>query len=115
MAEPILVSIAAALAGQTIKSIYEAVKTKFGTRAKAKAALEAAAGKAPDSPEVAALATELAVVESEDPQFGTELRELWETASVTQNATAGGVTNNLSGNVTGKVVQARDIQGGVSF
>ncbi|MDQ3578387.1 MAG: hypothetical protein M3443_12485, partial [Actinomycetota bacterium] len=81
----------------------------------ARTALEAAAGAEPDAPEVAALAEHLAVAEREDPAFGTEVRTLWEQAPVGQRAATGGVTNSISGNVSGKVVQARDIQGGVSF
>lgn len=111
MPEPILVSIAAALAAKTATSMYELVKRKFAGRKDAEAALAAADGVTPDSAEVATLATHLAAAESEDPAFGAELRNTWQQASASQ----GGVVNQITGNVSGKIVQARDIEGGVSF
>jgi hypothetical protein len=115
MPEPVLISIAAALAGKAATSVYELVKKKFQTRSEAVAALEAAQGAAPDSPEVHALATELAHAEADDPRFAADLRSMWAAASIQQHADHGGVVNQVSGNVSGKVLQARDIQGGVSF
>jgi hypothetical protein len=109
--DPILVSIAAALAAKSATSLYELVKRKFAGRAGAEKALEAATGAAPDSPEVAALSTHLADAEEADPGFATELRATWQQVS----ADRGGVVNQISGNVSGKVVQARDVEGGISF
>ena len=114
MPEPVLVAIAAALAGKVATSLYELVKQKFSGNPEAELALESAEGTAPDSPEVVVLAEELAGAERADPAFGTDLRAEW-ARSVEQHADHGGVTNSVTGNVTGKVVQARDIQGGVSF
>jgi hypothetical protein len=109
--EPILVSIAAELAAKTATSLYELVKRKFAGRKAAKAALEAAEGAAPDSPEVAAVAAHLDAAEREDPKFSAELRTTWQQV----NASRGGVVNQIGGNVTGKVVQARDITGDINF
>jgi len=109
--EPILVSIAAALAAKSATSLYELVKRKFTGRKDAVAALEAADGTAPDSQEVAAVAAHLAAAAEEDPAFGVELRNTWQQVSATQ----GGVVNQITGNVSGKVVQARDIEGGITF
>jgi hypothetical protein len=114
MPEPILLAIATTLATKGVTSLYDLVKKKFAGRREAKAALEAAEGKAPDSVEVQALATELERAEAEDPQFATELRQQWNSISV-QQADHGSVNNQISGTVTGNVVQARDIQGGISF
>ena len=111
MPEPILVAIAAALAAKSATSLYDLVKRKFAGRKEAEAALEAADGAPPDSPEVTALATQLAAEETEDPAFGVELRHTWQQVGASQ----GGVVNQITGNVSGKVVQARDIEGGVSF
>lgn len=110
MPEPILVSIAAALAARSATSLYELVKRKFTGREEATAALTAATGAEPDSPEVAELSEHLAAASAEDPAFATELRGVW-----AAQADRGGVANQISGNVSGKVVQARDIEGGVSF
>jgi hypothetical protein len=114
MPEPILIAIATTLAAKGAQSLYDLVKKKFADRREAKAALEAAEGATPGSPEVQALATQLQQAEAEDPQFATELRQQWNSFSV-QQADHGAVNNQISGNVSGKVVQARDIQGGISF
>lgn len=111
MPDPILVSIAAALAAKSATALYDLVKRKFTGRKDAEAALEAADGAAPDSPEVTAVATHLAAAETDDPAFGVELRHTWQQVS----ATRGGVVNQITGNVSGNVVQARDIEGGISF
>lgn len=111
MPEPILVSIAAALAAKSATSLYEVVKRRFADRKEAEAALEAVGGAPSDSPEVAALATHLAAAETDDPTFGVELRRTWQQVS----ASRGGVVNQITGNVSGKVVQARDIKGGISL
>jgi hypothetical protein len=109
--DPILVSIAAALAAKSVTALYDLVKSKFTGRKDAEAALDAADGAAPDSPEVTELATHLAAAETADPAFGAELRHAFHQVSAEQ----GGVVNQITGNVSGKVVQARDIKGGISF
>lgn len=115
MPEPVLVSIAAAVAGKAATSLYELVSSKLRQRPDADATLEAARGAAPDSPEVHALAEELDRAERADPAFHTELRSLWQNVSLQQQANDGGVVNQITGQVSGKVVQARDIDGGISF
>lgn len=111
MPEPILVSIAAAIAGKSATSLYDLVKRKFAGRKQATAALEAAQGAAPDSPEVTTLATHLTAVEADDPTFRAELRQTWQQINVEE----GGVVNQITGDVSGKVVQARDIKGNITF
>lgn len=113
MPEPVLVSIAAAIAGKSAMSLYDLVKRKFSARAEAKGVLEAAEGAAPGSDEVKALAVELERTAAVDRDFSDELRSLW--VSTQQRADNGAVNNQISGNVSGKVVQARDIEGNVSF
>jgi hypothetical protein len=115
MPEPVLVSIAAALAAKAVTSIYDMVKKRFADRAEARAALEAANNAPNDDQAVHALAEQLAVEEAADPEFGASLRAEWAKVNVEQHADRGGVTNQITGNVSGKVVQARDIDGGVSF
>ena len=113
MAEVILIEIAAALAAKTAESLYELVRNKFKTRKQALQALDAANGAAPDSPQVIALAEELATAEAYDQQFGQQLRAQW--AAIQGHASDGGVVNTISGTVHGGAVQARDIHGGVTF
>jgi hypothetical protein len=63
-----------------------------------------------------ALAEELARVTANDPLFAQELTGLWARLDADPAVIApGSVFNTVSGNVDGNVVQARDIQGGVSF
>ena len=111
MPEPVLVAIAAALAGKSMGNLYDLVRKKFAGRKEAAAALEAAKGTPPDSPEVHVLSEHLAEATAADPEFAVALRLSW-----TQNsASTGGVVNEVSGTVHGNVVQARDIQGGITF
>lgn len=107
MPEPVLISLAAALAARSVVGLYKLVKDKFSGDPEAVAVLEAAEGAAEDSPEVRALATRLAAAEEEDRDFAEHLRREWDQA--------GGVVNTVSGTVSGKVVQARDVHGDISF
>lgn len=111
MTDPVLVSIAAALAGRSATSLYELVRRKFGDRGAAAAALARSAGAAPESAEVADLAAHLAATEGGAPDFGVELRRVWQQVAATED----GVVNHITGNVSGKVVQARDVKGGIRF
>jgi hypothetical protein len=113
--EPILMSIATTLATKTATSLYELVKTKFANRKQALATLEAAKGAAPGSPQLEALAAELHDAGQSDPGFAKALQAGWDETQVNQHATEDAVANQISGTVSGHVVQARDIQGGVSF
>ena len=113
--EPVLVSIAAAVAGRAVASLYQLIKAKFADDPDASAVLEAAEGAAAESKEVGELAAALEKEEGADPAFGEQLREEWDRVAVEQNAGSGGLANQVSGQVGGNVVQARDIHGGISF
>src|SRR5256885_16323754 len=100
MPEPILIAIAAALAGKSVGNLYDLVRKKFANRKQAAAALEAAKGTAPDSPEVQALTEHLTQAAAEDPAFAEQLRTTWQ-------ASDGAVINVMSGNTqSGPVVPA---------
>lgn len=115
MPEPILVSIATALATKGAQSLYDLVRKKFANRKEATKALEAAQGASAGSTEVAVLASYLDQATTEDPVFSSELRHEWQLLSV-QQADHGSVNNqiNVSGNVD-KVIQATTIHGGITF
>ena len=116
MPEAVLVEIAAALAAKATESLYDFVKDRFKVRKKALAVLEAADGTAPESPQVLALAHELQTAGDYDPAFAEQLLAQW--AALQSGATVadvGSVTNSVSGTVRGPVVQARDIQGDITF
>ncbi|RSM76446.1 hypothetical protein DL991_24845 [Amycolatopsis sp. WAC 01375] len=114
MPEPVLISLAAALAARSVAGLYKLVKEKFSEDPEATAALEAAEGAAEDSAEVRALATRLSTAEAEDPDFSERLHREWDKAGGNR-AETGGVVNTVSGTVSGKVVQARDVHGNISF
>lgn len=115
MTDPVLASIAAALAGKGASSLYEVVRRKFARSPQAGTVLEEAVGSAADSEQVRVLSEELDRATREDPEFAADLRAVWGQVSVQQCADGDGVTNQVSGTVHGNVVQARDIDGGVSF
>jgi hypothetical protein len=106
MPEPILVAIAAAIAGKGASSLYDAIKTKFGRSKESTTVLGAADGADPDSTEVLTLAEELSVFEHDDPEFACQLRELWRTFAMEHPAEKASVTNQIAGRIEGKVVQA---------
>ncbi|MEV6620310.1 hypothetical protein AB0M83_13000 [Amycolatopsis sp. NPDC051106] len=108
-------SVAAAVAGRAVVSLYHLVKAKFADDPEATAVLEAAEGAEQESPQVRQLAAALEAKQTEDPGFGEQVRAEWERHTSEQHATFGGVTNHISGHVSGNVVQARDITGGVKF
>lgn len=111
MPEPVLVAIAAALAGKSVGNLYDLVKKKFAHHKPAAAALDAAQGTEPNSPEVHTLSEHLAHAATTDPDFAATLQATWTQLS----PTTGAVANHASGTIHGNLVQARDIQGGVTF
>ena len=115
MPDPVLVSIAAALAGKSASSLYEVVRRKFTRSPETTTVLEKALGSDPDSEQVRVLSEELDRAERADPEFAADLRAVWGQVSAQQRADGDGVTNQVSGTVSGNVLQARDIDGGVSF
>jgi hypothetical protein len=115
MPEPVLISIAAALASRSVVGLYKLVKSKFSDDPEATAVLEAAEGAAEDTPAMKKLQQKLTEAQTKDPTFAGKLQDEWERAQVANQAETGGVVNSVTGNVSGNVVQAREIQGGISF
>lgn len=114
MPEPILISIAAALAAKGATGLYDLVKRKFAKDAVATAVLEAASA-APDDPQpISALAERLHQNEVNDQEFADALRAEWRRLPGTLTK-HGGVHNQVTGNITGKVVQAGDVHGNISL
>lgn len=64
---------------------------------------------------VAALRTALAEEFARDPAFAAEVRRLWTGVEAHRMVGDGNVANEISGSVGGNAVQARDVQGGISF
>ena len=118
MVEPILMSIATTLATKAAGSLTDLVRSAFGRHPKAAEALDAAENaehKDAASPEVTALASELGAIADADPEFARKLHAEWARVETTQRADRGGVNNLITGNVSGKVLQARDIQGNINL
>jgi hypothetical protein len=114
MPEPILISIAAALAAKGATGLYDVVKRKFAKDPAATAALEAVSA-APDNPQpITALAERLHEAEAADQVFADALRAEWQKLPEART-TYGGVHNQVTGTVTGKVVQAGDVHGNITL
>ena len=129
--DPILTAIAGAVAkeavtagGKAIGKLVQRVKERFAKDPGAEVVLASAQEDPDNTMWVDALAKILHRAEEADPTFGAELRELWGAAkselTVTvhkteQRAESGGTNNSVTGNVSGNVVQARDIRGGTNF
>jgi hypothetical protein len=121
MVDEILISIATALAAKAATSVVDVVKKAIHRRPKADQAvlaevLDAPTALASDSPVVPRLAEVLARAEADDAEFKQALRAEWAKVDhLDQHADNGGVVNQVTGNVTGRVIQARDIHGGIHF
>jgi hypothetical protein len=124
--DPTMTAVAVAVAGKLTETLTTGAKTALGklvnlVRHKvasddaAQHALTEAQMAPDDADRVTALAKQLERLAAEDPNFAERLRDLWPQASAQLNAQTGGVVNEVSGSVSGHVVQARDIKGGVSF
>lgn len=112
MPEPILISISAALAAKGATGLYDLVKRKFAKDPAAITTLEAASDAPAGSEPVIALAERLHQTEANDQEFADALRAEWQKLP---EATRRGVYNQITGNVTGKVVQAGDVHGNISL
>ncbi|TDW18946.1 hypothetical protein [Kribbella kalugense] len=108
--EPILISIAAAIAAKGAGSVYDLVKRRFGRDPEAMKELEAAETAPADPAAVEALAARLDLVRSADPSFAAELNRVWDEVPKDQR-----VVNQISGPVSGKVVQAGEVTGNINF
>lgn len=126
MPDDIMMAVATALAGKVatalaagggtaLSSLVRLVKEKFSHSPQARAALDAAQEQPEDQSHTSALRDALAQAAAADPTFAEQLHTLWRQASTELSASHGGVVNQVTGTVSGHVVQARDIQGGVSF
>lgn len=127
LVDPVLQAAASALATKGVEALADGgrsawaalvrlVRSRFGDDPTAEETLSAATAHPEDDAKVESLAYELARAERVDPQFGQQLRSLWEQADTDVRVESGGVVNQVSGTVRGNVVQARDITtGGVSF
>ncbi|RZS37528.1 hypothetical protein EV193_10583 [Herbihabitans rhizosphaerae] len=109
MPDPFLVAVAAALTGKAAASgasalgrLFKLVKNKLsGDQALTDETL-------PEQERTAQLASALETATTADPAFAESVRTLWREHEAE-------VHNEISGEVHGNVVQARDISGNISF
>lgn len=126
MTDPIMMSVATALAGKAADAAADGVRTSWAAlvrlvRARlaadhaASAALRSAESGAAGEAPIHELAAALDRTALADPEFGARLRELWGPASAELAASEGGVVNSSTGTVGGHLIQARDlnVQGGL--
>lgn len=114
MPEPILISIAAALAGKAATSLYDVVRTKFARNKEALAELENAIEKPDDAASIEALAQRLEQAEINDDDFKGELRGEWEKLNAVQQVAHGSTATQINGDI-GKFVQVNDVHGDINL
>jgi len=127
MIDPIMITIATALATKAAEGLSEAGRAAFrrlARRVRSRLDAEpdgaltlASAERHPDDERVVELlAATLSATARRDPAFGAEMARLWsEVQDGAVVATHDGVVNQQSGTVGGNVVQARDVSGGIRF
>lgn len=126
MPEPITTSIATALVTGVTAALSDgtrALVTKLASLVRERLRkdpsdrelLESVLRAACDDAAVRHLAALLDQRMREDPQFAGELRSAWREVAAAIEAERDGVTNVINGPVHGSVVQARDIQGGITL
>lgn len=128
MSDPIISSVAAAVAGKAAEAAIQGGKTacaaliklvreRFSRDKEATAALETAYGNPADTAAVAGLELVLERLVLADADFDAQIRELWPQAAAELSASEGGVVNSATGSVGGHLMQARDVQveGGLHF
>ncbi|MFC0533163.1 hypothetical protein [Phytohabitans kaempferiae] len=127
MIDPVMITVATTLTTKAAESLSDVGRSAFGkllgrvrgqldTDPEGAAALAAAQRHPDDQREIERLARALAAAARDDPAFAADLARLWPAVrAATIAASGGGVVNQVSGTVSGAVVQARDVSGGITF
>lgn len=101
-------------ARSAVSGLTEFLRHRFHHEQAAEQTLELAL-RHPTADTVQRLAALLEQETLRDPAFDAELRERFAKVQAIVAANQGDVTNTVSGDVSGSVVQARDVHGGISF
>ena len=99
---------------QLWQSLTSVVRRLFGRNATSVEAVKRLGERPGDPDAIHALAQALVDDTSRDPQAAAQLRH-WVAAAEQTIAANGDVTNTVSGEVSGNVLQARDIHGDITF
>ncbi|MFI7541748.1 hypothetical protein [Actinoplanes sp. NPDC049599] len=97
-----------------LTSVYQLIRQRFRSGSDEAEALEAAVQHPGDQEHIDSLSAALARVMADDPAFAERLSTLWRETTRQPAADRGSVVNNFDGEAE-KVVQARDISGGITF
>jgi len=95
-------------------SIYQLIRQRFRPGSDEVEALEAAVQHPGERQQIDMLAAALAQATANDPAFADRLAALWRETTQQPTADRDSVINNFDGEAE-KVVQARDISGGITF
>jgi hypothetical protein len=98
--------------GQLWESLTHLVRRRRDEQPRLTAAMEAVASRPADQAAVAALAAALEEAARADPGFAGQLRDWYAPAARAVSRT---VVNSNSGTVTGPLIQAGEIHGGITF
>ena len=127
MSDPVMVAMAAAIAGKAVEEVSAGgkaaitalarlVRRKLRADPESRTALESARADPRDEDRLTRLATALEEAARRDPSLTEELdrlrRALREHPTIARH---GGVVNQMPGTVRGPVVQTRDVGGGISI
>jgi hypothetical protein len=126
MTEPLTTSIATALVTGAAAALSDGVRTlvtklaslvreRFRRNPSDQEILDSAVSAPSDHTTVRGLADALDRHMRADPVFARQLRALWTEIVAAEAGACDGVSNVIRGQVHGNVVQARDVQGGISF
>jgi hypothetical protein len=121
MSDPVISSIAAAVAGKAAEAALEGgksawaalvrlIRERSGRDKDVMTALEAARRAPEDTGAVAGLALMLERLAGDDADFGARIRELWPRAAAELSVREDGVVNSATGTVGGHLIQARDVR-----
>ena len=125
MADPISMAIATAVASGMAQSLTDQareataallrrIREKFKEQPTAQAALDAARDTPDSAARVSELARALDEAGSDDPEFRSQIRQIWSQISSTTHARDDAVVNTFHGQAQ-KVVQLRDVHGDINI
>lgn len=97
-----------------LASVYQLIRQRFRPGSDEAEALEAAVQHPGERQQIDMLAAALAQAMADDPAFADRLSALWQETTQQPTADRDSVVNNFDGEAE-KVVQARDISGGITF
>ena len=97
-----------------LTSVYQLVRQRFRPGSDEAEVLEAAVRHPGEQQQIDLLAAALAQAMAEDPAFADRLSALWRETTQQPTADRGAVVNTFDGEAE-KVVQARDVSGGITF